>query len=188
MKPLSDKERAARQPQPLEELFDALQDSVHTDVGKSRPARTARESKRMKAIFLDIDGVLIRRRGGPVLLDCEPECVAALNSITDRVDDAEIIVSSFWRTNPSVHVYHYLASNKVNGRMWGATDDSDIIGPVGRQKEIAAVLDQYDFDTHVILDDMDLSDMSDNHVRCDHTTGLTMADADRAVAILNGVE
>ena len=48
MKPLSDKARAARQPQPPEELFGALQDSVHTDVGKSRPARTARESKRMK--------------------------------------------------------------------------------------------------------------------------------------------
>lgn len=42
LKPLSEEERLARKPLPPEVLIDALQDPIHYDIGRSRPAKTLR--------------------------------------------------------------------------------------------------------------------------------------------------
>ena len=43
--PLSEEESELRRPLPPEILIDALQDSIHHDVGRSRPAKTLRSGQ-----------------------------------------------------------------------------------------------------------------------------------------------
>jgi len=43
--PLSEEESELRRPLPPEILIDALQDSIHSDVGRSRPAKTLRSGQ-----------------------------------------------------------------------------------------------------------------------------------------------
>jgi transcriptional regulator with XRE-family HTH domain len=45
LRPLSEEESELRRPLPPEILIDALQDSIHHDVGRSRPAKTLRSGQ-----------------------------------------------------------------------------------------------------------------------------------------------
>lgn len=145
----------------------------------------------MKIIFCDIDGVLNnvncyrnpRRSCSHVPAD--PMCVAALNHIIEATD-ARIVISSAWR-------YEGLAFCREKFNEWGVLTSVIGITPClsgERGLEISEWLNLHDGgylepSSFVILDaDSDMSPFMDRLVQTSFQTGLTMADAERAIAIL----
>jgi hypothetical protein len=164
----------------------------------------------MRIIFLDLDGVLVSRRS-IVLRDrphrhanADPEAVAALNYLIKQTG-ALLVVSSVWRIGETLVGLREIINGHfgVIGAVIGKT-------PVIRTKklykgtpgmiEIAAERgDEIDFwlrsdhrepvDSYVILDDdSDMGKHKHRLVLTQFETGLTMADAGRAIAMLNGAK
>ena len=152
-----------------------------------------------KLIFLDIDGVLDTYKShymlDPVLLD-------RLGKIIDRTG-ARIVVSSSWRSsnvqdtmtimtdynNPLVGSNPFPFTDKVVGvtPILFSVVDGEIDGPATRGEEIAAYLKAHPCDNYVILDDCDemLPDQCQHLVLVNDEMGLTDADVEKAVGILN---
>jgi hypothetical protein len=107
-------------------------------------------------IFLDIDGVMLpylseylktRHEDGDYHF--KPECVEALNLITDRLN-AKIVISSTWRSNRSLKRLQELFKNR------GVTGEViDITPKLGgdRGEEIQTWIDMNECDDFIIIDD-----------------------------------
>ena len=143
----------------------------------------------MKIIFLDIDGVLntISNWGSrPIEKRFTPECIAALNRITEYTG-AKIVISSTWR---NIMGYYELSallhSVGIEGEIIGKTPLVKLSGGP-RGEEIERFLYEYrksefDVSSFVILDDdTDMGDLMEHLVWCSPNTGLTEGLADIAI-------
>ena len=141
----------------------------------------------MATIFLDIDGVLINRKSlrqaSGLRANADPYCVAELNRITDATG-AKIVVSSTWRRQGRRFVTDALRKWGVGGQIVGCTP---VINVPDRGNEIQAFIDEYHrpVGSFVILDDdSDMLHLMPRLIRTEFETGLTQADAERAIAML----
>lgn len=140
----------------------------------------------MKALFLDIDGVLNSIDN----LDIDLEKVSYLKEIVDKTD-AKIILSSSWRfgfknkipfREETIQLVDIL--NKYNLTIY---DFTSFIGY--RNIEINDWLIHHDVDNFLILDDelYNISSNLEEHlVRTNYLHGLTYNDVEKSINILNG--
>ncbi len=154
--------------------------------------------KPQKIIFLDFDGVLINRNSlamhSGLSAQADPDCVKALNRITDATG-ARIVVSSSWRLSISdKEVAYLLKSWGVTGEFIGTTPIiyqttklGDLMVHTSRSDEIGSWLKKHRYDQFVIIDD-DGGDIAYKHnlVQTKFEIGLTEELADEAIEILNG--
>ena len=157
----------------------------------------------MKVVFLDIDGVLNSRadwkRVGDSITDAEfvtrsprlldPDAVARLNRLL-RATGAAIVVSSTWRLRESVDtMQQLLGAAGIVGRVIGLTPlPRDVPGWKSRGDEIAAWWAAHAAPQAmmaVLDDESDLGAFTDRLVRTDPEVGLTDADVERAIALLD---
>jgi len=149
----------------------------------------------MKAIFLDIDGVLVTRRTlkerSGMRSVADPKCVYALNFLL-RTSGAVLVVSSSWRfcgLNELQAIFDYW---KVSFPIHGLTPDLTrkdgalYIG-VPRGQEIQAYLDANpEIKQFVILDDeCDMAHLEADLLRTTFDDGLTEDIAHQAISKLN---
>ena len=161
-----------------------------------------------KIIFLDFDGVLNDHSKHPngyggITLSLVPH----LNSILDAVPEAKIVVSSSWRyvsPDPKVHEF-ILLIHGVNayGRVLDVTvSDEEITGGnmpdwndreawmreglIWRVKQIRKWVEENDVESYVVLDDLPL--VVENLVQTQGNVGLTQNDAEKAIALLTGIQ
>ncbi len=154
----------------------------------------------MIILALDFDGVLVNRKSWYVRsgggANADPSCVEALNYITDTTG-AEIVISSSWRIGTSLpELRGILKSWGVTGKVIGKTPHQSarrgaIFISEDRGSEIRRWIEGYTqggaLEALVILDDdEDMGELSPFLVKTEFETGLMMADAERAVQILNG--
>lgn len=149
----------------------------------------------MKIVFLDIDGVLVNRNSlvqqSGMRARGDRDCVAALNRIIESTN-ASIVVSSTWRFGGLQNIREILYSWGVKARIIDITPDltrkqEGLYHAVTRGFEIYRWLCDHSLEVEqwVILDDEQDDDMAPwVHVRTVFETGLTQADADRAIGIL----
>ena len=147
----------------------------------------------MKAIFLDIDGVLNSNEhtafiksfityGDNMIEPFDDECLYNLKYIVDEID-AKIIITSIWRLFPD---YLYILMNKLEEYDL----DKDVISLTISNKykdklqEIAVKLKKLGITEYVVLDNDDTLNL-DRHVITNNVTGLTEIDAKQAVKILS---
>ena len=148
----------------------------------------------MKVIFLDFDGVLnntesLRFPRTPVKSSkhrystAHPACIAALNRIVSETD-ARIVISSTWRGIGLAVLFEVFHQWGIKAMTVGYTP---LDGFRERGEEIAEWLSPHpDVSSFVIMDDGDaMGQLNHRLVQTDYEQGLTMADADRAIAILN---
>lgn len=155
-----------------------------------------------RIVFLDFDGVLVNHKSWHVRSNGhatgDPSCVEALNRITAKTG-AEIVVSSTWRLGtPVAELRGILKSWGVEASVIGATpclirdirrNGVELAAAEPRGKEIQKWLDEHgqrwEIESFVILDDdSDMAHLMPFLVNTQFDTGLTMADAERAIAIL----
>ena len=147
----------------------------------------------MKLLFLDVDGVVaneassIRHPRKHVDDIAAPECVAALNRIL-RETGAKIVVSASMRVDGVESLIEQFRLWGIEGEIVGITPLFEWTSP--RFKEIDAYLQQNQCpDSLVILDDEDdMGALLPYLVQTKFECGLTEADADKAVALLNQAE
>jgi hypothetical protein len=160
------------------------------DSGAFETARTCRRDGALRLIFLDIDGVI-----------CTPEsyaqfsgshappvqrCLDALNYLCAK-SGAFLVISSTWRFEGRMFMREWLAKWGVRVPVVGITEWPPL--DEGRGVEIERWLEGYprDVESFVILDDDDdMGSLSRRHVHVDGAWGLTMADAAKAINILEG--
>ena len=147
----------------------------------------------MKAIFLDIDGVLNSDEHTAFIKSfisyddnmIEPfddECLYNLKYIVDETD-AKIIITSIWRLFPD---YLYILMNKLEEYDL----DKNVISLTTSNKykdklqEIAVKLKKLGITEYVVLDN-DKTLNLDRHIITNNVTGLTEIDAKQAVKILS---
>lgn len=147
----------------------------------------------MKAIFLDIDGVLNSSEhtafiksfitySGNMIEPFDDECLHNLKYIVDETD-AKIIITSIWRLFPD---YLYILMNKLEE--YGL--DKNVISLTTSNKykdklqEIAVKLKKLGITEYVVLDNDDTLKL-DRHIITNNVTGLTEIDAKQAVKILS---
>lgn len=147
----------------------------------------------MKAIFLDIDGVLNSDEhtafiksfityGDNMIEPFDDECLYNLKYIVDETD-AKIIITSIWRLFPD---YLYILMNKLEE--YGL--DKNVISLTTSNKykdklqEIAVKLKKLGITEYVVLDNDDTLKL-ERHIITNNVTGLTEIDAKQAVKILS---
>ena len=163
-----------------------------------------------RIIFLDFDGVLntarniarLRAEGKPLsdefgyLFDAE--AVANLQTIIEQTD-AEIVVSSSWKFEGLERMRQLWQARRLPGRLLditpdylscvGGIDPSNPDSFVGKGNEIKAWLERHAaMDCrYVILDDTPdvLASQRENYIQINDECGITAADAQRAIEILN---
>lgn len=145
-------------------------------------------------IFLDMDGCLndhTQLESG--FCGVKSECASRLNRIL-RETDAEIVLSSAWRymvpDAMTLNGFQYLLQTHgvdCNDRLIGVTCRDEELMPRGQQ--IRQWRNEHGGDRrYVVIDDLDLGISEAGHpfVQTDGAVGLTDADVERAIAILNG--
>lgn len=142
-----------------------------------------------RVLFLDFDGVLVNKRSlterRPRLQRADPDCVAALNHITNTTG-AVIVVSSSWRLDFDLdELTELFTAWGVTGRLDGTTP---ILGRgTVRGDEIAnwlAARQVSPADIVILDDEADLSWLSTRLIRTESDAGLTKTDAERAIEML----
>jgi hypothetical protein len=144
-------------------------------------------------VFLDFDGVLINTKAlmerRPISQKADPDCVAALNHITDHTA-AAIVVSSSWRLDFSVPELSALLKGwGVKGSVVGKTPALGY--ETVRGDEIAAWMtaQKVDLSDVVILDDdADMGGLWPRLIRTEFKSGITMDEAKRAIDMLRPTE
>lgn len=144
----------------------------------------------MKVVFLDFDGTLNCGVGDPT-----PEHVTRLNRVVTSVSPwAVVVVSSNWRLNRSVEELHDILTGA--GFIGAVLDKTPILNeslyggiyrPVARGVEIRRWLQDFGVPASecVILDDEDdMGPLRSRLVQTVHWQGLSDADADRAIKLL----
>jgi hypothetical protein len=162
--------------------------------GVSREATESGGSS-VKVIFLDIDGVLnnmeslrfprIRVKSSEHSYSAaHPSCIAALNRIISETN-ARIVISSTWRGIGLEVMFEIFHQWGIAGMTVGYTPLWE--RSFERGDEIADWLSKHpEVTSFVILDDGDdMGVLKHRLVQTDYEIGLTEADADRAIAILN---
>ena len=156
----------------------------------------------MKAIFLDIDGVLNLYCESRDEYGCcfHPHLVENLRSLVDRTG-AKIVISSTWRFSGLAIMKEMWEKRNLPGEVVGITPNfmTHYGTTLCRGKEIAAYLEEHpEIESYVILDDdsdMEEHQMSrfvktsgnSDHEDCvDVGYGLTKICAEMAIEILNG--
>ena len=136
----------------------------------------------MRAIFLDIDGVLNNFASMYKHVEILPEKVLLVNNICERTG-AEVVISSAWRSHGLDRLKFLLGS--VGLGEWRIIDVTPRGGD-GRGTEIQQWLDAHDVESYVILDDNSdmLESQMENFVKTDMCDGLTVKNAEEAVKIL----
>ena len=150
----------------------------------------------MKAIFLDIDGVLNSNEHTAFIKSfisydetmIEPfddECLYNLKYIVDETD-AKIIITSIWRLFPD---YLYILMNKLEEYGLDKNVISLTISNKYKDKlqEIAVKLKKLGITEYVVLDN-DKTLNLDRHIITNNVIGLTEIDAKQAVKILSSNE
>ena len=147
----------------------------------------------MKAIFLDIEGVLNSNEhtafiksfityGDNMIEPFDDDCLYNLKYIVDETD-AKIIITSIWRLFPD---YLYILMNKLEE--YGL--DKNVISLTTSNKykdklqEIAVKLKKLGITEYVVLDN-DKTLNLDRHIITNNATGLTEIEAKQAVKILS---
>jgi hypothetical protein len=150
----------------------------------------------MKIIFLDMDGVLNTLRhydwtDGPLAL-VDPSMMKRLNRIVQETK-AKVVLSSAWRYmvhSGSMRVRGFsqlLWSHGFVGEVIDVTCRDDEAGMVERGDQIAAWVRENKPEAYVVLDDCTDPAMAQHpFIHTDGNVGLTEADADKAIAYLNG--
>lgn len=146
----------------------------------------------MKAIFLDIDGVLNSDEhtafiksfvtySDNMIEPFDDECLYNLKYIVDETD-AKIIITSIWRLYPN---YLYILMNKLEEYGLDKNVISLTISNKYKDKlqEIAVKLKKLDITEYVVLDNDNTLNL-DRHIITNNATGLTETDAKQAVKIL----
>lgn len=153
------------------------------------------ENKRLKIIFLDIDGVLVtnesmQRSGVGRHAEPDPSCVTALNEII-RQTGAKIVPTSSWRILGTEFVAEKLREWNVFGEVIGETPriskHQDYYVSVGRAFEIDEWLNQNTdrVSSFVILDDSeDLQHLRDFQIKTDLENGLLEMHIAKALELL----
>ena len=147
----------------------------------------------MKAIFLDIDGVLNSDEhtafiksfisyDDTMIEPFDDECLYNLKYIVDETD-AKIIITSIWRLFPD---YLYILMNKLEEYGLDKNVISLTISNKYKDKlqEIAVKLKKLGITEYVVLDNDDTLKL-DRHIITNNATGLTEIDAKQAVKILS---
>ena len=147
----------------------------------------------MKAIFLDVDGVLNSDEhtafiksfityGDNMFEPFDDECLYNLKYIVDETD-AKIIITSIWRLFPD---YLYILMNKLEEYGLDKNVISLTISNKYKDKlqEIAVKLKKLGITEYVVLDNDNTLNL-DRHVITNNATGLTEIDAKQAVKILS---
>ena len=147
----------------------------------------------MKAIFLDIDGVLNSNEhtafiksfvtyNDNMIEPFDDECLHNLKYIVDETD-AKIIITSIWRLFPD---YLYILMNKLEEYGLDKNVISLTISNKYKDKlqEIAVNLKILGITEYVVLDNDNTLNL-DRHVITNNATGLTEIDAKQAVKILS---
>lgn len=144
----------------------------------------------IKFILLDIDGVLTsdafsRRCKAEKIqpntfgLDWfDPQCVSMLRRIIEKTG-ARIVLSSSWRDLGIDRLSKVWSENNLPGELAGTTPEWILV----KKDAILEWIDRHPDDKYVIIDDADLR--LKNQVRTNPITGLTAADAELAIQILN---
>lgn len=143
----------------------------------------------MQVVFLDFDGVIINRRSlmerRPLSQKADPDCVTALNHITDQTG-AAIVVSSAWRLDYTVsELGDLLKAWGVTGSVAGKTPQ--LGGNTVRGDEIADWMKAQSvhlINVVILDDDADMGWLSPRLIRTEFKPGLTMAEANRAINLL----
>lgn len=147
----------------------------------------------MKAIFLDINGVLNSNEhtafiksfityGDNMIEPFDDKCLYNLKYIVDETD-AKIIITSIWRLFPD---YLYILMNKLEEYGLDKNVISLTISNKYKDKlqEIAVKLKKLGITEYVVLDNDDTLKL-DRHVITNNATGLTKINAKQAVKILS---
>lgn len=147
----------------------------------------------MKAIFLDVDGVLNSNEhtafiksfityGDNMIEPFDDECLYNLKYIVDETD-AKIIITSIWHLFPD---YLYILMNKLEEYGLDKNVISLTISNKYKDKlqEIAVKLKKLGITEYVVLDNDDTLKL-DRHVITNNATGLTEINAKQAVKILS---
>ena len=147
----------------------------------------------MKAIFLDIDGVLNSDEhtafiksfvtySDNMIEPFDDDCLYNLKYIVDETD-AKIIITSIWRLFPE---YLYILMNKLEEYGLDKSVISLTISNKYKDKlqEIAVKLKKLGITEYVVLDNDKTLNLN-RHVITNNATGLTEIDAKQAVKILS---
>lgn len=168
----------------------------------------------MKALFLDMDGVMnsgefFERTKGDregivfmgdmdhFMMMIDPKAIARLQRIVDAAD-CDIVISSTWRKlfQASTKIAKMLALKGLKSYR-RVIDSTPIMHGEPRGHEIKAWLDEHaelvkigaaqPIESFVVLDDdSDMDGVEDNFVQTDNSKGLQDEQVDQAIAILNG--
>lgn len=137
----------------------------------------------MKAIMLDIDGVLLPF-SKPLGDEAVKKAVKNMNSFLDKNPDVKIVISSAWRIHGISYCKRFLDGLGLPGdRVVGMTGDER--GDRGHQ--IQCYLNRHpEITKFVIVDDnSDMPTMLNKLVKTFPLVGFTEADAERASEVLN---
>lgn len=150
----------------------------------------------MKVLFLDIDGVLVNEAAlhnhprWPHQADAS--CVAALNRVLAETG-AKLVISSTWRCFGVKAMQEHLIRFGVRGHIvgvtpeyWAAVGSGALVLAPERGDAIQAWLqERKDVASFVIVDDgKDMGELLPQLVQTSWKAGMTEADADRAIAML----
>ncbi len=147
----------------------------------------------MNIVFLDIDGVLVTNRScrlgrsvaqGPF----DPEAVSNLNALLTQTG-AKVVISSAWRTDPSLRLGQLL---EKAGAMCEIVGQTPVLGPRGFEIAVWLARHPQMVDEFVILDDIRDSilcgHLAERLVSTTMDTGFDAPALARALAILKGEE
>lgn len=141
-----------------------------------------------KIIVLDIDGVLngtLLPMTGSNLPDVIPELVGRLNQVVEATG-ARIVMSTSWRTRLTLEEWqNFFDENGIKAIVVGVTPSFRNFR-TAREDEIEIYIHQHRIKNFVILDDIPMVRLKDHAVETDHNYGLSQADVEKAIKILNG--
>lgn len=146
----------------------------------------------MKVIFLDVDGVLnndsTRARTPNGFVGIMDSKVKLIKKIADETDSI-IVLSTDWRCMDYDDPDYIYLEKKLDKQGLCAFDKTPELDTFRRGREIFTWLQKHEnVESYVVLDDIEFSDFNYyklNRIITDHRRGITEADAEDAIDILN---
>jgi hypothetical protein len=154
------------------------------------------QKKKIKVIFLDIDGVIntgaYNKETKEIWMGCpwdetidNPHAINLVQALIDR-SDAKVVVSSSWRYGRDSEYFSNLF--KKNGLICDIIDITPRLNGLARGHEIQAWLDankNLEIEEFVIIDDdADMVHLKDYLVKCDSHSGFNILNLDEAEVML----